>query len=203
MHRYSRAGIASGIALITSLAAAPAALAGDVECRGTLTGAVAGNVIVPDEAACTLSGTVIDGSITVKSRATLDAQGIETTGGIQAESPLHILVRQSQIGNNLSVAKAGEPVLRQPEDSRVELLGNSIKGDIALKESESTMDIAGNTTGGSIQVEKNRGPIDISGNMIGNQISCQDNAPPPTGSGNSARQYGGQCPAPLFGTTRP
>lgn len=158
---------------------------------------------VRDDAVCTLTDTVIDGSITVKSRATLDAVGIETTGGIQAESPLHILVRQSQIGNNVSVAKAGEPVRRNPADSRIELLGNSIKGDIALKESESTMDVAGNTTGGSIQVEKNRGPIDISNNMIGNQIQCQDNSPPPTGTGNSARQYGGQCRAPLFGTTRP
>ena len=203
MYRLRRAGIASGIALAAALAAAPAAVAGDIECRGSLTGAVAGNVIVPDDAVCTLTGTIIDGSITVKSRATLDAQGIETTGGIQAESPLHVLVQQSKIGNNLSVAKAGEPVLRRPSDSHIRLLQNQIKGDIALKESESTMDVAGNTTGGSIQVEKNRGPIDISGNMIGNQIQCQDNAPPPTGSGNSARQYSGQCPAPLFGTTRP
>jgi len=164
---------------------------------------VVGNVIVPDDAVCTLNGTQIEGAITVKSRATLDATGIRTTGAVQSESPLNVLLRNSRIGNNVSVAKAGEPTFRRPADSRVDITGSTIVGDVALEENESTINVAGTTTGGSIQVERNRGPIDVSGNMIGNQLSCQDNAPPPTGSGNSARQYGGQCPAPLFGTTRP
>ncbi len=107
--------------------------------------------------------------------------------------------RNSRIGNNVSVVKAGEPVARNPADSRIKLTGNNITGDIAIKENESTISVGGNTTGGSIQAEKNRGPIDISANFIGNQLSCQDNSPAPTGTGNSARQ----CPAPAFGTVRP
>ncbi len=186
-----------------SLAAAPAAFAEDVECRGTLPPQVVGNVIVPDDAVCSLSGNVIEGSITVKSRATLDATGIESTGGVHAESPLNVLLRNSRVGNNVSIRKAGEPTFRRPADSRVEITGNSITGDVALQESESTINVSGNTTGGSIAVEKNRGPVDISANMIGNQLQCQDNSPPPTGSGNSARQYSGQCPAPAFGVVRP
>jgi hypothetical protein len=203
MHSFRRISLLAAVAVTGSLAAAPSAFAGDVECRGTLPAQVTGNVIVPDDSVCTLDGNVIDGSVTVKSRATLDATGIEVTGGIQSESPLNVLVRNSQIGNNLSVVKAGEPVFRNPADSRVDITGSTIKGDVALKENESTISVAGSTTGGSIQVEKNRGPVDISANFIGNQLSCQDNTPAPTGTGNSARQYGGQCPAPAFGTVRP
>ncbi len=191
------------LALTGSLATAPAAFAEDLECRGTLPSTVVGNVIVPDDAVCTLAGNVIEGSITVKSRATLDATGIQLAGGIQAESPLNVLLRESRVGNNVSLRKAGEPVLRQPSNSRIELRGNEVTGDVSLQENESTIDVTGNTTGGSVQVEKYRGPIDISGNVIGNQLQCQENTTPPTGAGNSARQYGGQCPAPAFGTTRP
>ncbi len=160
------------IAIAGSLAAAPAALAEDIECRGTLQSPVKGNVIVPDDAVCTLNGTQIDGSITVKSRATVDATGIQVTGGIQAASPLNVLVRDSTIGNNVSIRKAGEPKFRNPADSRIELTGNDIKGDVSLQENESTINVSRNTTGGSIQAEKNRGPIDISGNFIGNQLQC-------------------------------
>jgi len=197
-------GAVAALAATGSLAAASPALAGDFECRGSL-GAVtvAGNVIVPDDAVCTLNGTQVDGAIAVKSRATLDATGIRTTGGIQAASPLNILLDGSTIGNNVSVVKAGEPVLRRPADSRIQLVGNRITGDIALQENESTISVARNTNSGSIAAEKNRGPVDISANFIGNQLQCQANTPPPTGSGNSARQYGGQCLAPAFGTTRP
>jgi len=197
----------STIAVLTvtgTLAAAPAAFAGDLECRGTMTGvAITGNVIVPDDATCTLEDTTIDGSITVKSRATLDAHGIVTTGGIQASSPLNVLVYNSTLGNNVSIAKAGEPVRRDPADSHINLSGNRVAGDIALQDNESTVAVEHNRTDGSIAVSGNRGPVDISRNFIGNQLSCQDNSPPPTGFGNSARQYGGQCPAPAFGTTRP
>jgi hypothetical protein len=103
----------------------------------------------------------------------------------------------------VSIRKAGEPVLRDPVDTRIELTANNIRGDIALQENESTINVDGNETGGSIAAEKNRGPIDISANFIRNQLQCQDNRPPPVGAGNSARQYSGQCPAPTFGTVRP
>lgn len=111
--------------------------------------------------------------------------------------------RDSRVGNNVSIRKAGEPKFRDLADSRIELTGNNIKGDVSLQENESTINITGNTTGGSIAAEKNHGPIDISANMIGNALQCQENFPPPTGTGNSARQYSGQCPAPAFGTVRP
>jgi len=203
MSNVRRVSTLAALTLTGSLLTAAPAFAGDVECRGTLAGAVSGNVIVPDDAVCDLNGTTIDGSITVKSRATLNATGIQLTGGIQAESPLSIRLDGSSVGNNVSIRKAGEPVLRQPADSVVNLAGNQIRGDVSLQENESTITITRNTTGGSIAAEKNRGPVDISGNQIGNQLQCQDNLPAPTGTANSARQYGGQCPAPAFGTTRP
>jgi hypothetical protein len=63
----------------------PTVRAGDFECRETLgADTIVGNLIVPDDATCTLNGTQVQGSIVVKSRATLMASQITVSGGIQA-----------------------------------------------------------------------------------------------------------------------
>jgi len=119
MRNLRRLTTVAALAVTGSLAAAPAALAEDFECRGTAPPVVTGNLIVPDDAVCNLDGNQIDGSITVKSRATLNATGITVTGGIQAQSPLNVLVRDSTLANNVSIVKAGEPVSRDPGQSRI------------------------------------------------------------------------------------
>jgi len=195
--RTIRIAILLGALTAGAVATAPAH-AEDVECRGTL-GAIAvkGTVLVPDDATCELTGTQIDGSIVVKSRATLLANGVNATGSLAGEGPLTVDVRRSTIGNNTSVKKS-EP------GGRIVFDGNSITGDIQLADNRGPITVNGNpTVGGSIQAEKNTGGLTITGNVIGNALQCQQNNPAPAGSGNSAKQFQGQCPAPLFGTTRP
>ncbi|CAA9281149.1 MAG: Cytochrome C553 (soluble cytochrome f) [uncultured Chloroflexia bacterium] len=159
----------------------------DYECRGTL-GAVTivGNLLVPDDATCTLNGTYVQGSIVVKSRATLEATEVTVTGGIQGEGPRNVVVRRSTIGNSVSIRKA-EP------GGTVELSGSQITGDVQLEDNRGSITINGNELSGSIQANKNTGGLEISGNQIGNGLQCQDNNPPPTGGGNIAKQKQGQC----------
>jgi hypothetical protein len=182
-----RLTVATALALAGGVAVAPAAQAGDYECRGTL-GAVTvvGTVIVPDDAICTLEGTSIQGGVTVKSRATLVATGIDTTGSIQGESPTKVEVRDSVIGNGVSLVKGGEL-------GSLSLEGSEVTGDVQFADNRGTVAINANTVGGSVQANKNTGGLTITANQIVNGLQCQDNTPFPTGGGNIAAQKQGQC----------
>ncbi len=182
-----RLTVATALALAGGVAVAPAAQAGDYECRGTL-GAVTvvGTVIVPDDATCTLEGTSIQGGVTVKSRATLNATGINTTGSIQGESPTKVDVRSSTIGNGVSMSKGGE-------FGSLSLDSSKVAGDVQFADNRGTVAINSNTVGGSVQANKNTGGLTITANRITNGLQCQDNDPFPTGGGNSAAQRQGQC----------
>lgn len=174
------AALTAGLAL----AAAPAAYAADLECRGAL-GAVTvtGNLLIPDDSTCTLDGTTVLGAITVKSRATLVATGVEVTGGIQGESPASVTMSDSTLGNSVSLRKGGGADLR----------ANEITGDVQLEENFGPIDLDANTIVGSVQANKNTGGVVLTNNEIGNGLQCQDNLPLPTGGNNTAKQKQGQC----------
>ncbi len=178
------------------------ALAGDTECRETL-GAVTinGNLIVPDDATCTLNGTQVQGAVVVKSRATLIATSITATGGIQAQSATKVMICDSVIGNSVSLGKGGD------FGGSVGLHNNQINGDIQLQDNRHPIQLLNNRVSGSIAAQGNTAGLDITGNgtmtVPVNGIQCQDNMPAPTGSSNVAHQFQGQCPSPQFGTTTP
>jgi hypothetical protein len=187
MNAPLKLAVTAALAVGASIAAAPAAHAGDYECRGTL-GAVTvvGSVIVPDDATCTMDGTYVQGNITVKSRATLIATGIEITGTVQGESPTEVDVRGAQIGNGFSLSKGGEL-------GSLNLESSSVTGDVQLADNRGSAALSNNTVGGSIQANKNTGGLTTTGNRITNGLQCQDNTPAPVGGGNLAAQKQGQC----------
>jgi len=185
------------IAAASLLVGTPAAYASDFECRGTVSsGTVVGNLIVPDDATCTLYNMTVQGSIVVKSRATLYTDGpwgigITVTGGIQGESPAKIVVTDSSIGNSISVRKAG-PITGQPGVA-LDLSGTYVNGDVALEENVGSVSLRNNDVVGSVQANKNTGGLEIRDNRINNGLQCQDNNPFPTGGNNIAKQKQGQC----------
>jgi hypothetical protein len=175
------------------LANASVARAGDFECRGTL-GAVTivGNLLVPDDSSCVLTGTFVQGNVVVKSRANLEASAVEITGGLQGESPARVVVRDSQLGNSISLRKA-EDVNNQFAGGQIRITGTQVTGDVQLEENRVPITLDNNDIVGSIQANKNIGGLEITGNRIGNGLQCQDNSPPPVGGGNVAKQKQGQC----------
>ncbi len=187
MRRLSNVYMAMVLTLGAVLAGATVASAGDYECRGTL-GAVTivGNLLVPDDAACTLDGTNVQGTIVVKSRATLRATGVTATGGVQSQGPRDVIVRDSTLGNSVSVSKS-EP------GGIVEFTNTQITGDMQFEDNRGAVSLSGNEISGSIQANKNVGGLEITDNRIDNGLQCQDNNPPPTGSDNTAKQAQGQC----------
>ncbi len=197
MNKSVRLSVAMIIAAASLLVGTPAAYASDFECRGEV-GAVTivGNLIVPDDATCTLYGTYVQGGIVVKSRATLYTDGpwgvgITATGSIQGESPAKIVLKDSSIGNSVSVRKGG-PITGQPGVA-LEMSGTYINGDVQLEENIGSVSLVDNEVTGSIQANKNTGGLEIRDNLINNGLQCQDNNPFPTGGNNIAKQKQGQC----------
>ena len=180
MRKLFSIGIAM-MMMFTIFAGNHTAHAEDTECRGaygevTLTG----NLIVLDDATCTLNGTNVQGNITVKSRSMLDATNIQVTGGIQGESPRSIRISTSNIGNSVQVRKGG-PLAGSPEVVAVDIEFSNVTGDIQLEELVGFVSLVGNQVSGSIQANKNTGGVNITDNIIGNGLQCQDNNPTSNG----------------------
>ncbi len=175
------------------LAQAPAAYAEDFECRETIgAGTIVGNVIVPDDATCALTGTTVQGSIVVKSRANLDASGVSVTGGLQGESPASVVVQGgSSFGNGISLRKAED--VNDPAAGKISISNTTVTGDLQLEDNREPINLSTNGIVGSVQANKNTGGLEITGNQIGNGLQCQDNNPFPVGGGNVAKQKQGQC----------
>ncbi len=172
---------------------APAAHAGNYECREALGDVtIVGNLLVPDDATCTLNGTDVQGSIVVKSRANLDATGVTITGGLQGESPASVVVDGgSSFGNGVSLRKAED--VNNPAAGKIDISNTTVTGDLALEDNREPIDIFDNDIVGSVQANKNTGGLEITDHQIGNGLQCQDNNPFPTGGGNIAKQKQGQC----------
>ncbi len=180
------------VVLVGLLSAAPAAQAEDYECRGTLGPVtIVGALIVPDDATCVLSGTQVQGSIVVKSRADLDATNVTVTGGLQGESPASVIVRDSRFGNSISLSKAED--VNNPSAGKIDISGTYVNGDIQLQDNREPISLHSNEIVGSVQANNNTGGLEITGNQIGNGLQCQGNNPPPVGGGNVAKQKQGQC----------
>ncbi len=188
MRTISRLAAVSAIALAATVGVATPALAEDYECRGTVDAvSLVGNVIVPDDAVCTLNGTYVQGSIVVKSRSALNATGVTVTGGLQGESPSTVIIRGSEFGNGISIRKA------ELGNGQIEISGTTVTGDVQFEENRNPVRLENNDIVGSVQANKNTGGLEITGNRIGNGLQCQDNDPPPVGGGNLAKQKQGQC----------
>ncbi len=188
MRTISRLAAVSAIALAATVGVATPALAEDYECRGTVDAvSLVGNVIVPDDAVCTLNGTYVQGSIVVKSRSALNATGVTVTGGLQGESPSTVIIRGSEFGNGISIRKA------ELGNGQIEISGTTVTGDVQFEENRNPVRLENNDIVGSVQANKNTGGLEITGNRIGNGLQCQDNRPAPVGGGNIAKQKQGQC----------
>ena len=164
---------------------APAGLSGNVTCRNFAIGAVAlDTVIVPANAACTLEGTRLTGSVLVGQGATLQAIAIDANGGVQAEGAAHVaLTGNSRITGAVQIKQGGSASIR----------GNRLEGDLQVDAMRGDVRISDNQVGGSIQAVGNRGGVAVTGNVAKGNLQCKENSPAPTASGNAAAQIEDQC----------
>jgi hypothetical protein len=157
-----------------AVALAPPAAAEDTICTGSLGAETHDNVVVPDGATCSLSGTIVEGNVIVGTGSTLTSTGARVDGNVQAEG-----ARQ------------------------VSLSGGTVGGSVQLEQG-GAVSVDGVTVGSDVQVNANTGGVSITRNDIDGNLQCQSNAPAPTGGENVVRGSAeDQCATLTGGTAQP
>jgi hypothetical protein len=169
-----RIGLIAALALLA--AAIPQAAFGEERsCRGTMGAITVDNLRVPSGATCTLQGTRVKGTITVRRGATLIASRIKVIGNIQAENAKNVVVNgASRVGGSIQIKQGGGATVR----------GTRVKQDIQYDHNRKPLRAENNRVGGNIQVVGNRGGAVIAGNLVNGNLDCKENRPAPTGGGN-------------------
>jgi hypothetical protein len=163
----------------------PPPLTGNVTCVGLTIGAVRlDSVIVPDNASCTLVGTILNGNVEVGANARLIADSVNVTGGLTSDGAAALSIGgTSTIGGSLQVQRGGGATI----------VGATIRGDLQIDAMPGAVTAASNLVTGNLQAIGNRGGLSFNGNRMGGVMQCKDNLPPPTGSGNVATLKEDQC----------
>lgn len=179
--------IAALVSVLALAVAAPAALAEERVCRGTIGSTTVDNLLVPQGATCTLNGTGVEGTVKVERNAQLFANGIKVKGNVQSEGFKTIVLRR-----NSSVV--GSVQLENGlEGGSGRVLNSRINGDLQFSSNEARMVARGNTILANLQANQNTGGLVIENNRISENLQCQANNPPPTGGGNTAGDKEDQC----------
>jgi hypothetical protein len=168
---------------------APAALAEERVCRGTIGAKTVDNLRVPQDASCTLNGTKVQGTIKIENGASLVATGVRVIGNVQSEDFQSIALREgSRVGGSVQL-KNGQ------EGGTGKVVKTRITGDLQFETNEARMVARGNTILANLQAVGNTGGVVISNNTIAENLQCKENNPPPTGGGNRAGDKEDQCAA--------
>ncbi|MGH2725119.1 MAG: hypothetical protein ACRDI0_12860 [Actinomycetota bacterium] len=163
------------LAAALSVGLAPAALAEETVCKGTIGAKTLDNVKVPQGATCVLKGTKVKGTVKVNKNAVLDAVGVNVIGNVQGENAKNVIVRAgSSVGGSVQVVQG----------SRGKVAKSKIGGDILYDEQSGLVKVRNSTTGGNVQAFQNTGGVVIEKNVIGGNLQCKENKPKPTGGGN-------------------
>ncbi len=155
MSRTISALAATGLTLGLIVAVAPTASADERTCRGSLGASTLDNVRVPSGATCTMTGTVLKGTLKVERGGTLKATRIRVNGNVQAEGHRSVTLTSSTVGGSVQLKQGGAISLRS----------NRVKGDVQL-------------------FTNRTGTKTVSSNRIDGNLQCKENRPAPVGSGN-------------------
>ena len=156
------------LAMVVAAALPSSASAVDTRCTGPLTGPF-DNVVVPKNAACTLTGSIVRGNVTVRRGASLLSQFNQIAGNVEGDDPRWVGSLGDRIGGNFDVTGATGPGFPfQGLSVNVFVCGSTVEnGNIAVEKSRGGTVAVGTTT-----------PF-CAGNDVGGDIIVQENVIPP------------------------
>jgi hypothetical protein len=177
------------VGLLALAVMAPAALAEERVCRGTIGARTVDNLKVPQDSSCTLNGTRVKGTIKVENGARLVANGVRVIGNVQSEGFQAITLKEgSRVGGSVQL-KNGQ------SGGSGKVVSTRINGDLQFEANEATMTARGSTILANLQAFQNTGGVVLQNNTIAENLQCKENVPPPTGGGNKAGDKEDQCAA--------
>jgi hypothetical protein len=199
MHQRTRWGLLSSVSLAALVAGGNTAWA-DTVCSGSMTGAIAGNLVVPLGGSCILYQANVKGDVRVARNASLIVDGLEEWssigGNVQADQCASTLLQGSvTVGGNVQTQHCtGTNGFSGP--------GIKIRGDFQCQNNQGSCEATLGEVEGNVEVYNNGAAVagDISLNVVGGNLQCQGNtvAPTHTLGGNWVNaSLQGQCAANL------
>jgi len=199
MHQRSRWVLLSSVSLAALVAGGNTAWA-DTVCSGSMTGAIAGNLVVPPGGSCTLYQANVKGDVRVGRNASLTVDGLEEWssigGNVQADQCASTLLQGSvTVGGNVQIQHCtGASGFSGP--------GIKILRDFQCQNNQGSCEATLGEVDGNVQVYNNGAAVagDISLNVVGGNLQCQGNTVAPTHAlgGNWVNaSLQGQCAANL------
>jgi hypothetical protein len=200
MKRWMMAALATGLALTSMLSGSRVILAEETTCWNFLGAVTVDNLLVPQNASCTLDGTRVEGTIKVENGASLTAKRVTVIGNIQAVGANVVKVLAgSSVGGSIQIKQGGAARVDQVH----------VNGDIQFESNHGAVSatrsrVGGNLVGGNVQIFQNTGSINIVENSIDGNLQCKENDPPPTGRDNVVQGNAeDQCAHLVPGDTTP
>jgi hypothetical protein len=167
--------IATVLALTCLFPTSSVAWADETTCEDFLGAVIVDNLRVPQDATCTLDGTLVQGTITVETNATLYASNVAVVGNVQAENAARVEVLPgSAVGGSIQIVQGGGAVVDSVQ----------ITGDLFFDKNELDLTATGNQVGGNLQAFTNTGGVTITDNIVEGNLQCKENSPAPSGGNN-------------------
>lgn len=146
----------------------------EVTCQSSLGAVTVDNLRVPQSATCILTGTRVEGTITVEANATLQASNVTVISNIQAENAAQVNVASGSVGGSIQIFQSGSATITTVQ----------ITGDLYFDENSRALLADQNIIGGNLQAFQNTGGVTFTVNTIDGNLQCKENIPTPTGGGN-------------------
>jgi len=138
---------------VTMLFGATVASAKDFSCNGTLSGVIAGNVVVHSGADCMIDAATISGNVTAHLHDSTVGGNFQVSGLLEGLDVMDSVINGNvQIGNSTFGA---DPFT---------IMGNTVGGNLTFSNNTGPSDIESNVVGGNLQCENNSPPPTIAGN---------------------------------------
>ena len=139
-------------------------------------GAVVVNGNIQIASSCVLTGTDVKGNVTLFSGGSLIARNVRIRGNLEGSRADFVDLERSRVDGTVRLAEMVGDV------SSIELA--DLRHDVALTSNRSRLEILNNTIAGDLLATGNTGGLLISGNSIGTDLQCAANTPTPYGIGN-------------------
>jgi hypothetical protein len=168
------------------------------ECTTTQSGAsIEGDLIVPDNASCTIVGSKVGGHVKVGTNSYFQATSSTIGGDVKGRSSLTIFLdKKTSVGGQVDASgtsqvfvfdsSVGDEIDVRGATDKVNICGNQVQRDIEVSSSKrdilvgdpSATDCAGNTVGRSIEVDRNNVDVElvVGGNTVGDDLLVRDNS---------------------------
>ncbi|NJN45579.1 MAG: hypothetical protein HC808_02780 [Candidatus Competibacteraceae bacterium] len=166
------------VAVLALFAVAPV-YADDIDCTGSIGATtVDGNVIVPSNQSCTLTGTYVKGNVELEDGAKLLARGSTyIEGSVQTDGADRVRIRDSEVNGDVQLTGVDGSISSF-------VLSSVIGGTVEWEDNSAAFLIRFSDVNGDVKVNQNSAQARVFDNVVDGNLQCQANEPAPVGARN-------------------